>query len=141
MIYGSGCAGYRQSPGRETEGSDRVCLIEFPHPSIFGSLALAEGSGWVSVYDIVDDWEAFYSVGQAPWYDPAFERHLVAASDVVTAVSARLAEKHAEARKAPIPIIPNGYSPDLGLGNPFPEERSLSATLATWLTRGLTGSL
>jgi polysaccharide pyruvyl transferase CsaB len=92
---------------------ERTCLVEFPHPTLFGLLAAAEGSGWLTVYDIVDDWEAFHDVGQAPWYDRDFERHLVAASDTVTAVSAGLAEKHAGMRRTAIHLVPNGFSADI----------------------------
>jgi len=69
------------------EGMERVLLMEFPPPSLFGALARARALGWTVIYDVIDDWSAFEKVGQAPWFDEAFESHLLHTSDAVTCVS------------------------------------------------------
>jgi polysaccharide pyruvyl transferase CsaB len=69
------------------EGMERVLLMEFPPPSLFGALARARALGWTIIYDVIDDWSAFEKVGQAPWFDEAFEHHLLHTSDAVTCVS------------------------------------------------------
>jgi polysaccharide pyruvyl transferase CsaB len=68
-------------------------LIEFPAPGLFGLMAKTHSAGWINLYDIVDDWQGFHDVGQAPWYDPSFERHILRTADLVTAVSASLRHK------------------------------------------------
>jgi polysaccharide pyruvyl transferase CsaB len=91
--------------------SRRLLLMEFPHPSFFGLLAAANGKGWVTVYEVVDDWEAFHSVGQAVWYDAGFEAHLMSAADAVTAVSPALVERVRRMSGREVERIPNGVSP------------------------------
>ena len=93
--------------------SRRLLLIEFPHPSFFGFLAAANGKGWITVYDVVDDWEAFHRVGQAVWYDAGFEAHLMSAADAVTAVSPALAERVRRMSGREAERIPNGVSPQV----------------------------
>ncbi len=73
--------------------SRRVIWIAFPHPGFFRIFSEADAAGWITVYDILDDWAAFREVGQAPWYDANFERHLVGAADLLLAVSDRLSER------------------------------------------------
>lgn len=71
-------------------GLERVLLMEFPPPSLFGALSRAHALGWTVVYDVIDDWSAFKKVGQAPWYDRLFEKHLLLTADAVTVVSPQL---------------------------------------------------
>jgi len=85
----------------------RVLLVSFPHPSFLPLLAQANGAGWVTIYDVMDDWEAFHEVGQAPWFDPSFERHLMNAADLVTAVSPALAGKVRAAGRSEVELLPN----------------------------------
>ena len=68
-------------------------LIEFPHPSLFRVLNLAGAYGWTTIYDVIDDWEAFHQVGQAIWYDPKFESHLLHNVDHILATTQALADK------------------------------------------------
>jgi polysaccharide pyruvyl transferase CsaB len=72
-------------------GLERIALFEFPHPSFFETLAAASSAGWITVYDVIDDWEEFHRVGQAVWYDEEFERHLFGACDAVFAINEPLA--------------------------------------------------
>ncbi len=88
----------------------RILLIEFPYPGFFEAIAVADASGWVTIYDVIDDWEDFARVGQAEWFDPEFEKHLVATTDAVAAVNQNLVDKFSSMRASGIKIIPNGSS-------------------------------
>jgi glycosyltransferase involved in cell wall biosynthesis len=85
-----------------------LVLFEFPHPDLFRVEATAHASGWVTIYEAIDDWEGFHRVGQAGWYDRAFEGHLAATSDLVCAVNDRLAERMIGLGAREVEVIPNG---------------------------------
>ncbi|MBN1267388.1 MAG: glycosyltransferase [Anaerolineales bacterium] len=91
----------------------RYVLFEYPHPELFGPLALAHAEGWITVYDLIDDWSAFQRVGQAEWYDPLFERYLVLHADVLLAVGQSLADRIGKQTGRQAVLIPNGLSPDI----------------------------
>jgi glycosyltransferase involved in cell wall biosynthesis len=74
-------------------GLERIALFEFPHPGFFETVAAANSAGWLTVYDVLDDWEEFHRVGQAIWYDEEFERHLIDACDAVFAINESLAAR------------------------------------------------
>jgi glycosyltransferase involved in cell wall biosynthesis len=88
----------------------KLLLIEFPHPSFFKLLAEAHASGWMAIYDVVDDWEEFQRVGQALWYESAFEKHLIHASDAVVAVNSSLVVSLKSLGADEVEIIPNGLA-------------------------------
>ncbi len=67
----------------------------------------------MTIYDAVDDWRAFHAAGQAPWYEPPFERGLGASCDVVLAVSRMLADVVGERCSRTVHLAPNAWSPDL----------------------------
>ncbi|HEY4588746.1 MAG TPA: polysaccharide pyruvyl transferase family protein [Thermoanaerobaculia bacterium] len=73
--------------------AERIALFEFPYPGFFETLAAASSAGWITVYDVIDDWEEFHRVGQAVWYDEEFERHLIGACDAVFAINEPLAAR------------------------------------------------
>jgi polysaccharide pyruvyl transferase CsaB len=95
--------------------AQRLLLMEFPHPSFFGLAAAARGRGWISVYDLVDDWEEFHRAGQAPWYRPDFESHLLATADSVVAVSPGLAARARSLARREAELIPNGVGPGFAM--------------------------
>jgi len=102
----------------------RLLLVEFPHPGFAGFIASARGQGWVTLHEVVDDWEAFHRVGQAPWYDRAFELHLLATAEAVTAVSPALVEKTRDCVGRDPALIPNGLRPEVArVDAPHPLER------------------
>jgi polysaccharide pyruvyl transferase CsaB len=94
-------------------GLERVAIFEFPYPGLFEAMALANSEGWITVYDVIDDWEAFKEVGQAPWYDREFERHLLRAADLVVTVNAHLAQKARALGRLEGDIVPNGVRPGI----------------------------
>ncbi|PYQ55081.1 MAG: hypothetical protein DMF53_28585, partial [Acidobacteria bacterium] len=75
------------------EGLERIALFELPYPGFFETLAAASSAGWITVYDVIDDWEEFHRVGQAVWWDEEFERHLIGACDAVFAINEPLAAR------------------------------------------------
>jgi glycosyltransferase involved in cell wall biosynthesis len=85
-------------------------FIELPHPKFFHIMLHLRDAGFTGIYDIADDWEEFYRVGQAPWFEKDHESATVINADVVTAVSRPLIEKFSHLR-TDISLIPNGYSP------------------------------
>ena len=92
---------------------ERLALFEFPYPGLFSALAHANSTGWITVYDVVDDWQQFHRVGQAPWYDEAFERHMLTSTDLVIAVTAALAERVRQKGREEVRVIPNGVRPGI----------------------------
>jgi polysaccharide pyruvyl transferase CsaB len=94
--------------------AEKNVLIEFPFPGLFEFLAMAHAEGWVTIYDVVDDWEAFYQVGQAAWYDPRFEKHLLETSDAVMAINEHLLLKIQSSGRMECAIIPNGVNHSFG---------------------------
>jgi glycosyltransferase involved in cell wall biosynthesis len=87
--------------------AERLLLVEFPYPDFFRALALANASGWITIYDVVDDWKAFQEVGQAGWYDEEFEAHLIRNADLILAVNAKLRDKIRGIADVEVKIIPN----------------------------------
>ncbi|HEV2846017.1 MAG TPA: hypothetical protein VG477_14280, partial [Thermoanaerobaculia bacterium] len=37
--------------------ASRIALFELPYPGLFEALAAANAAGWITVYDVLDDWE------------------------------------------------------------------------------------
>jgi glycosyltransferase involved in cell wall biosynthesis len=91
-----------------------IALFEFPHPHLFRVAATAHASGWVTVYDAIDDWEGFCRAGQAPWYDREFERHMARTSDLVLAVNRRLVEHMSDLGRSGAHLVPNGVPAGMG---------------------------
>ncbi len=95
-------------------GLQKVLLIEFPDVYLFEQIDYANTHGFTTVYDCVDDWEEFARVGQAHWYDPGVERHIVCNADVVLATHPVLAGRLEAMGRAPgsVPVVPNGVALD-----------------------------
>lgn len=89
----------------------RHLLVCFPHAGLFEPIALARARGFSVAYDVMDDWMEFSRVGQAFWYDEAFERHLLGTADAVFAVNEPLARHLAGLGGEAVVVVPNGVSP------------------------------
>jgi polysaccharide pyruvyl transferase CsaB len=98
---------------RPVTSGEGILFLEFPVPASFRFLATANARGYLTVYDAVDDWRAFQAAGQAPWYEPDFERSLGAVCDVILAVSRTLADQVGERCSRTVHLAPNAWSPDL----------------------------
>lgn len=92
----------------------KILLIEFPHASAFETISLANGYGWITVYDVLDDWEEFSKVGQAAWYDREVEEHLVRNADIIACVCSKLMKKHAAMGASEVILLPNALDPTIG---------------------------
>ena len=90
---------------------ERVFFAEFPHPSLFKVMNIANGFGWVTIAEQKDDWEEFHKVGQAAWYDSDFETYLFHNVDILVATALNLAEKIKHKVNKPVHLIPNAYDP------------------------------
>ena len=89
----------------------KVFLIEFPHPYLFELVNLANAYGWYTVYDVLDDWEEFYHVGQAVWYDQEIEEYIIRNVDLVTVVSKPLEHKLRQRGATVLMQLPNALEP------------------------------
>ena len=107
------------------EVMERIALFEFPHPAFFATLSAANSAGWITVYDMLDDWEEFHRVGQAIWWDEDFERHLASACDAVFGINEVLAGRLRDlGGGAAAEVVGNGLKPGLGtIGAPRPLAR------------------
>jgi polysaccharide pyruvyl transferase CsaB len=94
----------------EFEWSEKYLVLEFPHPDFLALLHRLRAFGFRTAYDIIDDWEEFNQVDQAPWYQKEFEDALLYNADAVMAVSQPLMQKFQSIRKD-IRLVPNGFSP------------------------------
>jgi polysaccharide pyruvyl transferase CsaB len=103
---------------------ERIALFEFPHPAFFATLSAANSAGWITVYDMLDDWEEFHRVGQAIWWDEDFERHLASACDAVFGINEVLAGRLRALGGDAAEVVGNGLKPGLGtVGAPRPLAR------------------
>jgi polysaccharide pyruvyl transferase CsaB len=89
-------------------GRERIALFEFPYPGFFATLSAANSAGWITVYDVIDDWEEFHRVGQAIWFDDEFERHLIGACDALFAINGELARRVRALGGPGVEILGNG---------------------------------
>lgn len=93
--------------------AERLAIFEFPWPGFFATLAAAHGAGWIALYDVLDDWEEFHRLGQAVWFEVAFERHLIGSCDVVFAINEALAGRVRSMGGAGVEVVPNGVRPGI----------------------------
>jgi hypothetical protein len=84
-------------------------ILTFPAPQLVDLFIILRKQKYFIIYDIMDDWEEFFRVGQAPWYTSAYERRAILEADLVTCVAPPLQAKFAAIR-TDIKLIPNGYS-------------------------------
>jgi hypothetical protein len=87
-------------------------LVTIPAPVLVKLVPCLRQQGFAIVYDIMDEWEAFHHMGQAPWFMKSIEQSLVLQADYVCAVSPSLRDKFSPLR-SDISVIGNGYMPDV----------------------------
>lgn len=100
------------SPLKQLIHEQKFFVIELPHPMFFECSLQLRNQGFVVIYEIIDEWEEFHKVGQAPWFEKTVERAFVINANIVTAVSTPLIEKFSDLR-LDIHLIPNGYAPEV----------------------------
>ena len=92
--------------------NEKIFFAEFPHPSLFKVMNIANGYNWVTIAEQKDDWEEFHKVGQASWYNPEFESYLFHNADILVATAQNLADKMKQKIDKPVYLIPNAYDPE-----------------------------
>lgn len=102
----------------------KYAFLNIPSASYIELLSDLRKSGFNIYYDIMDEWEQFSLVGQAPWFDKDMEESLILHADNVVAVSDPLVDKFKHLRQD-IVCIGNGYYENLlGLSNIAKKEMS-----------------
>jgi len=91
---------------------DGVFFVTFPAGAFLEPIRDLRSRGFSIVYDIMDDWEEFAGVDQAPWYERAIEDQIILEADVVCGVSKPLVDKFRHLRTDAF-INGNGYSVDV----------------------------
>ena len=91
---------------------EKLLYVSFPSESNADLAFKSRLQGFKIWYDIMDEWEAFSHLGQAPWYKDRIEEELCNSSDWLSAVSPALVKKFQHLRQD-IDLVPNGYSPEL----------------------------
>jgi O-antigen biosynthesis protein len=94
---------------------DKFMFITIPSKHFYDVIFPLKKQGFSIIYDIMDDWEEFSKVSQAPWYDKIIEEAVVVNSDAIFAVSDSLVKKFLHLR-SDIEINGNGLNMSL-LGN------------------------
>jgi len=97
---------------RFAEIRDKKYIIMLPAKILSDLVFFMKDNCFEIIYDIMDDWEGFNKVGQAPWFVKSIEEFVVLNANKVTAVSAPLAGKFSHLR-SDIVRIGNGYCPQL----------------------------
>lgn len=88
---------------------DSEFYLTFPAPQLVEVFSRLRRKGFYLVYDIMDEWEEFHAVGQAPWYSISYENRAILEADLVTCVAPTLKTKFDRLRRDII-IVPNGFS-------------------------------
>jgi polysaccharide pyruvyl transferase CsaB len=120
---------------------EKVFYVSFPVESFIPAMREMRKKGFKIVYDIMDDWDGFAEVGQAPWYKKEAEERIILEADFVVAILRSLAEKFAYLRKD-IFILPNAYDEEvLGVDAKFIAGTNANDELVTigyygWLNEG-----
>lgn len=91
--------------------SDKTALfiITLPAQVFIPAIYDFRAQGCQIAYDIMDEWECFNQVGQAPWYLREAEETIILQSDYACGVAPSLRDKFASLR-SDIEVIGNGYS-------------------------------
>lgn len=87
-------------------------VVEYPHPEFLTVVIKLRQYNFKTLYEIIDDWGEFHKVGQAAWFNRAFEDSLIINANFLTAVSQPLVERFSRLRHD-IHLLPNGFDPAL----------------------------
>ncbi|MEL5307380.1 glycosyltransferase [Serratia nevei] len=90
-------------------GKTALFIITLPAQVFIPAIYDFRAQGCHIAYDIMDEWECFNQVGQAPWYLREAEETIILQSDYVCGVAPSLRDKFSSLR-SDIEVIGNGYS-------------------------------
>jgi len=93
-----------------------VLVGTFPDLGFGNVMDVLSEAGWTTVYDVIDDWEAFHESGDIKHYDRDIEARLMADADVVTASARMLVHAVRERSGRNAVLVPNG-----GPAEPVPD--------------------
>ncbi|WP_271755297.1 glycosyltransferase, partial [Cohnella sp. JJ-181] len=94
------------------EIKQKYAIFNIPSTQYNNITADLRSNNFTIIYDIMDEWEEFFKVGQASWYSRREEERLILAADIITAVSRPLIDKFNFLRND-IVLIGNGYDKEL----------------------------
>lgn len=93
------------------KGKKKVMIFQITFYSAFEIVSSANAHGWVTIYDVIDDWEEFYRENFITEYDRDIEQYVANNADIILAVNQSLQEKFRNF--GDVVLLPNGYSPDI----------------------------
>jgi glycosyltransferase involved in cell wall biosynthesis len=91
---------------------EKILYISFPVKIFIPLMRELRKWGFKIVYDIMDDWDGFAEVEQAPWYEKEAEERIILEADFVFAVKKNLSEKFSYLRKD-IYVLGNAYDEEI----------------------------
>ncbi len=93
-------------------GKEKIFYISFPAEHFLPLIRPFRYMGFKIIYDIMDDWEGFYEVGQAPWYKREIEERFLLEADYLFAVNDFIYKKFEKLRKDII-LLGNGFNEEI----------------------------
>ncbi|MBP2240281.1 hypothetical protein J2Z40_000834 [Cytobacillus eiseniae] len=90
---------------------EKAFIISYPHLICAEYIDAFHSNGWVTVYDVRDDWEEFQKAGAAHWYNKNLERLIYQQADVICAVSTPLKRKMESYGNKKVYLSPNALDP------------------------------
>lgn len=75
-----------------------VCFVTFPFRTLVEFLPYFRLAGFSIIFEVLSDWEALHTNGNAPWYEREFEEQTVLCADLVAAVSMQLKNRFSHLR-------------------------------------------
>ncbi|MGB9677472.1 MAG: translation initiation factor IF-3 [Candidatus Ratteibacteria bacterium] len=91
---------------------EKIYYLSFPVKEFLSTIRILRARGFKILYDIMDDWEGFYEVNQAPWYDKTVEEAILLEADYIIAINLYLLEKFSHLRKD-IVLVGNAYNSEI----------------------------
>ncbi len=88
----------------------KVMIIEGLLPSLVELLSYANAHGWITIYDIVKNWEEFYLEGGQRTCNKNIEDYMARNADILTVANDTLVDKFG--RFGTVEVIHNGYLPE-----------------------------
>lgn len=87
----------------------KIFLIQFLCDEIPKVLDYVNSLNWITIYDVIDNWEEFYKEGWINWYSKDVEEYIAKNVKIIISVSNLLQKKFSNFNKSY--LIPNGYYP------------------------------
>lgn len=87
----------------------KIFLIQFLCDEIPKVLDYVNSLNWLTIYDVIDNWEEFYKEGWINWYSKDIEEYIAKNVKILISVSHLLQKKFSNFNK--FYLIPNGYYP------------------------------